>query len=113
VVITEGALSPVTYVWYTDTFRVPFDASSLGNIPFSSVECNASSRLTVQVDDSSLNVEHSIVYFDNATQEFVFLGDQAPPTGTYQILVTAVLKTDKKYVTKSFTFNLVVGSVSI
>ena len=90
--------------------RVPYNAPSIGNSPFVFATCGQEDRIQISVDDSSIGLAHSMVYFSSATQEFVFLGGQSPDKGTYTIKVSASIMAQTKYICSSFEFDLsVVG----
>ena len=88
--------------------RVPYNAPSIGNSPFEFATCGQEDRIQISVDDSSIGLAHSMVYFSSETQEFVFLGGQNPDRGTYRIKVSASIKAETKYICSSFEFDLVV-----
>ena len=67
-------MAKVQYVRGEPSFTVPFDDPRNGNNPFNFATCGQDSRITVTVDDSDLPNDHSIVYFNSETQEFVFVG---------------------------------------
>ena len=90
------------------SFTVPFDSSILGNFPFEFATCDADSRITIVIDDSTVPNDHSIVYFNSVSQEFEFFGGQSPAVGTYEIGVTAVLRSATQFIMSTFTFELVV-----
>ena len=103
-----GSLSLVYYLRGEASFRVPFDSETLQNVPFEFSTCGQSSRMTISVDDSAVECDNSLVFFDSDTQEFVFVGYQSPTLGTYDILVTATIRSGAQYLTSSFTFELAV-----
>jgi hypothetical protein len=80
----------------------------LGNFPFEFATCDADSRITIVIDDSTVPNDHSIVYFNSVSQEFEFVGGQSPAIGTYEIGVTAVLRSATQFIMSTFTFDLVV-----
>jgi hypothetical protein len=108
--VTPGKLPVIHYLQNTETFRVPFDSEELESHPFNFNTCNAASRSSVLIDDSAVPSAHSIVYFDSTSQEFVFIGRQAPALGTYQVKETAVVRDATHFIQSSFEFDLAVVS---
>jgi hypothetical protein len=98
----------VEYVQGGPELRVPYNAPSIGNSPFEFATCEQEDRIQISIDDSSIGLAHSLVYFSSVTQEFVFLGGQNPDRGTYRIKVSASIKAETKYICSSFEFDLVV-----
>jgi hypothetical protein len=53
----------------------------------------------------------SLVYFDGKTQELVFVGDQYPPFGTYEVIVKALVRragVPGFYISSQFTLTVYV-----
>jgi hypothetical protein len=101
--VTAGSIAgPVEYVQGGPEVRVPFST------PFTTSYAADDDKIQIQIDDSSLNVAHSLVYYDSTTAEIVVLGGQSPALGTYSISVTGSVKSATGYVCKSFTFDLTV-----
>lgn len=78
------------------------------------ISCNVLERVMIQVDDSSLQEAgpFPLVYFDDTSKAFVFVGGYLPPTGTYPIGVQAILQEADSFKVSSFTFDLIVDSDS-
>jgi hypothetical protein len=101
--VTAGSIaSPVDYVQGCPEVRVPFST------PFTTNDPADDDKIQIQIDDSSLNVDHSMVYYDSTTKEIVVLGGQNPAPGTYSISVTGSVKSATGYVCSSITFDLAV-----
>jgi hypothetical protein len=107
-----GTLQTVYYEPMTSTFRIPFEDEDAGNSPFDFDTCKAADRIFIQIDDSKLQTAgyFPIVYFDDAKQEFVFVGGYSPPFDTYEITVWGFIQTEFSFKHASFSFDLVIGS---
>lgn len=100
------------YTSSMSTFRKSFEQTTGVELSAVFQTCNSLARIQIQVDDSSLIAvgNYPIIYFDDSTQEFVFVGGYDPPPASYSVLIQASIQEKATFTTHTFEFNLVVGS---
>ena len=112
----SGQLAPVYYIRGNAAFRMPISGTEIvGELPiFQFATCNGDSRMLVEINDDEFvqrGQQTSLVYFDGKTQELVFVGDQYPPFGTYEVIVKALVRragVPGFYISSQFTLTVYV-----